>query len=90
MKLRKPPLYYVTLADNDRCVRSRVRPGRERRVAIVNPFKAFFVLAGLLHGASPEQAMQWHGPPTSQKIYDADAEDQYSNVSPGSGGVVSR
>jgi hypothetical protein len=55
----------------------------------MNPFRAYFVLAGLLHASTPEESAD-RGTGDVMEIHDVGMEpaDQYSNVSPSSGGVV--
>jgi hypothetical protein len=55
----------------------------------MNPFRAYFVLAGLLHASSPEEPTDRRSGDVME-IHDAGTvrSDQYSNASPSSGGVV--
>ena len=55
----------------------------------MNPFRAYFVLAGLLHASSPEEPADRRAGDVME-IHDASPgrADQYSNASPSSGGVV--
>ena len=55
----------------------------------MNPFRAYFVLAGLLHASSPEEPADRRSNGVME-IHDVNPgrADQYSNASPSSGGVV--
>ena len=55
----------------------------------MNPFRAYFVLAGLLHTSSPEEPADRRSGDVME-IHDVSSgrTDQYSNASPSSGGVV--
>jgi hypothetical protein len=57
----------------------------------LNPFRAYFVLAGLLHASSPEDAVDRRSGDVAE-IHGDDIDtvlvDQYSNDSPASDGVV--